>query len=64
MITLHIEASDRHFAGYLERDCHAVPLSEEDFQILIETLAGTASTADRILSRFMTRPPTKIEAAE
>ena len=52
-ITLHIEMSNEAFAGYIKTSGLPVALlTEEDFQVLTEALAGTAMTADRIVRNF------------
>jgi hypothetical protein len=52
-ITLHIETSNRHFVGYIEHANGSTPLTEDQFQSLVETLAGTDMTADAILRDFV-----------
>ena len=63
-ITLHIETNARHFAGHIEHGCVSIPLTEDRFQILVEALAETDTTADRILHDFMARYRTAAEAVE
>lgn len=54
-ITLHIETSNRHFIGYIETADGSKPLTEDQFQILVETLAETAMPADCILHDYVAR---------
>jgi hypothetical protein len=53
-ITLHIEAGDRHFSGYLECGGKIQVLTEDDFQILSDALTYTALPTRPILQKFMT----------